>query len=1017
MIYENILMFSGGSVIKTFIIILFCFLINLDANTRKNILILNSYHESMPWSTNIKEAIYGVLQSETQNNDFYIENMDTKKYNDNSYYKNLSVLYKNKYHNTDFDLILSSDNNALEFLKKYRNEIFGKVPVVFGGINNYNPSMLEGHEKYTGVAESISYEKNIQLILKLNPAVKNIFFVNDYLKTGRIFAQEMQDISRKYKDKVRIIYNENSSFSDLKIKISQLEKNTVILLGAYYSDKNNQYIEYADMAKELLEITALPVYSTTEFAITHNIIGGHVISSFSQGSIMAKLGQEILQGRDADDLRVIEEEGNEYIFNGKALQLYNIGQNNLPQNSDILYNNITYYDQFENMFNVKYLLVIIFMIVITIFLYKKFIFNEKAILKLLVYGPVIFLPLVIGTLIYNLVQFNDKVYKNEIKKLKIEYLKEQKNIARDEIEKTTAYIRNLELKMTLELKENLKKRVDEAYVIAKNIYYENHKVKSDIEIQKMIIDALSKIRFFEGRGYFFINTNNGDGILFNGISRLKDKPNLINLKDSNGEYIMKNQIKIVQQDGEGLTSHLFRKINGTIPSPKLTYVKMFEPYNWHIGTGEHLEDFYQVIKKEILNYVTTTRYGNNGYLFALTPKGIVLAHGDSHKYVGKDMSKKQDTSGVFYAKEIIKNAMLNNYKFTEYGWFNKEMQKLDTKYAYASYSKKYNLIIGTGVYDNDVNKIIVRETLKLNKKNNEQIEEIIKISLIVLILVLMISFILSHVIKKIFQDYNQKLTDLNVSLEQRIKEEIVASKEKDNLLYQQSKMASMGEMIGNIAHQWRQPLSIISVGATGLKLQKEHNILTDKYLLETCDSINYNAQYLSKTIDDFKNYIKNDRDKVSFNLAQNIRSFLSLVDSSIKRNQIEVHLDLDENLTINSYPNELTQCFMNLFNNAKDALSEIKTQKHFFIQTKVKGSEVFISFKDNAGGINEDVIHNIFEPYFTTKHKSQGTGLGLSMTYKIIVEGMKGTITTQNSKFKYKDEKFHGAEFIIKLDL
>ena len=111
----------------------------------------------------------------------------------------------------------------------------------------------------------------------------------------------------------------------------------------------------------------------------------------------------------------------------------------------------------------------------------------------------------------------------------------------------------------------------------------------------------------------------------------------------------------------------------------------------------------------------------------------MLAHGDSDKLVGKDMSAKADANGVFYAREIIENALLNNFKFTKFGWFNSETQKLDTKYVYASYIKKYEMIIGTGVYDNDVNKIIIKETLKLNNKNNNQIEEIVKISSIVLL--------------------------------------------------------------------------------------------------------------------------------------------------------------------------------------------------------------------------------------------------------------------------------------------
>ncbi|MGB5867848.1 MAG: HAMP domain-containing sensor histidine kinase [Arcobacteraceae bacterium] len=230
-------------------------------------------------------------------------------------------------------------------------------------------------------------------------------------------------------------------------------------------------------------------------------------------------------------------------------------------------------------------------------------------------------------------------------------------------------------------------------------------------------------------------------------------------------------------------------------------------------------------------------------------------------------------------------------------------------------------------------------------------------------------------------------------------------------------MASMGEMIGNIAHQWRQPLSVISVGATGMKMQKELNILTDKQFEETCDAINKNAQYLSKTIDDFKNFIKNDRDKIKFNLKENVESFLSLVNSSITHHQLKIVLDLDETIILNSYPNELTQCFMNLFSNAKDALSNIQGEKYLFISTKINGTEITISFKDNAGGIDSKVIEKIFEPYFTTKHKSQGTGLGLSMTYKIIVEGMDGVITVHNSEYEYNHQKLKGAEFLIKLHL
>ncbi len=244
------------------------------------------------------------------------------------------------------------------------------------------------------------------------------------------------------------------------------------------------------------------------------------------------------------------------------------------------------------------------------------------------------------------------------------------------------------------------------------------------------------------------------------------------------------------------------------------------------------------------------------------------------------------------------------------------------------------------------------------------------------------------------------------------------SSKKEKLIFEQAKMVSMGEMIGNIAHQWRQPLSVISTGATGILLQKEYGNITDEFLIDTCEAIDKNAQYLSKTIDDFKNFIKGDRTRKVFNLKDNINSFLHLIEGVIKSHQINIILNLDENIKIDGYENELTQCFINIFNNAKDVLVEKKIEdKYIFISARIINNNVNIKIKDNAGGIAEDILPKIFEPYFTTKHQSQGTGLGLHMTYNLIVDGMEGDIVVKNSTYKYNQNNFTGAEFIIQIPI
>ncbi|MEA3498827.1 MAG: 7TM diverse intracellular signaling domain-containing protein, partial [Campylobacterota bacterium] len=248
--------------------------------------------------------------------------------------------------------------------------------------------------------------------------------------------------------------------------------------------------------------------------------------------------------------------------------------------------------------------------------------------------------------------------------------------------------------------------------------------------------------------------------------------------------------------------------------------------------------------------------------------------------------------------------------------------------------------------------------------------------------------------------------------------DITNQKRQNKMVFEQNKMASMGEMIGNIAHQWRQPLSIISTASSGMLLQKEHNILSDEEFKKMCISIDTNAQYLSKTIDDFKNFIKNDKVKKRFNLKNNINSFLNLVDGSIKSCNLNVVLDLQDDIDIDGYENELTQCLINIFNNAKDILEEKEEDDRLiFISTSTKNSKAIINIRDSGGGIPKDIIDKIFEPYFTTKHQSQGTGLGLHMTYNLVVDGMRGTIDTSNKTYTYQDKKYTGAEFIIILPL
>jgi PAS domain S-box-containing protein len=242
------------------------------------------------------------------------------------------------------------------------------------------------------------------------------------------------------------------------------------------------------------------------------------------------------------------------------------------------------------------------------------------------------------------------------------------------------------------------------------------------------------------------------------------------------------------------------------------------------------------------------------------------------------------------------------------------------------------------------------------------------------------------------------------------------------LLEEQSKLASMGEMIGNIAHQWRQPLSIITTTASGLKLESELNMeISKEQISQYSDLVLQQATYLSDTIDNFRDFLKDDKNHRITKIDKIINYTLDLVNATMKNNDIQLIKEIEDNLFINGSINELSEAFINILNNSKDILKEKvsnKVDRFIFIHAyKKNSSEIIITFKDTGGGVPDNIINRVFEPYFTSKHKSIGTGLGLSIADKIIRERHKGTISVKNEIYNYKSKSYKSACFIITLPL
>lgn len=268
----------------------------------------------------------------------------------------------------------------------------------------------------------------------------------------------------------------------------------------------------------------------------------------------------------------------------------------------------------------------------------------------------------------------------------------------------------------------------------------------------------------------------------------------------------------------------------------------------------------------------------------------------------------------------------------------------------------------------------------------------------------------NFLVKKALEESRAQLTQINEELEKRVKEELEKSRDKDHLLIQQSRSAVLGEMIGNIAHQWRQPLNEVSLLINDLEDAYSFGMLNKAYFEKTTEIVYRRLKYMSDTINDFSKMHTDDFKKEAFSPKERIKKLIQFTAGTIKKNKIQIRFMCNDDFEVQGYPNMLSHILLNLLNNSRDILVErsIKRPK-IWIKLEKNESNYCIRVLDNGKGIDKDVIDKIFDPYFTTKDKKRGSGLGLYMTKSMVEKQMHGQIQVQNQR--------DGAEFKITLDL
>lgn len=335
----------------------------------KEVLLIHSYHKGYIWTDDISKTIEKNFKplKDVELTTIY---MDTKRIDTPEYITNLAKLYKQQFEDRKFDLIIISDNNAFDFMIKYHEYLFKDVPVVFCGINNFDKVLLHENDMkdiMTGVAEEVDVEKNIELISKLHPNLKNLLIINDKSATGNAVKRDLNPIIEKYQKKFNIEYTDNLEISNLKKKVSNLDKkNSVILFVLLFKDTTGKYFTYKQSFQEVKKVSEVPIYGLWDFYLNDGIVGGLLTSAVAQGEAVSKMALEILNGKKTTDISILEKSPNLYMFDYNELKKFDINISDYVNDPIIINEPSSVYKQHYKFFIISILIILTLSIIVLI---------------------------------------------------------------------------------------------------------------------------------------------------------------------------------------------------------------------------------------------------------------------------------------------------------------------------------------------------------------------------------------------------------------------------------------------------------------------------------------------------------------------------------------------------------------------------------------------------------------------------------------------------------------------------
>jgi PAS domain S-box-containing protein len=355
-----------------YILIIILLLSSLSAYAQdeqiNNVLVLNSYHKGFLWTDNLVSGLISVLELEENNIELIIEYMDTKIQGYDTEYKQILFdFYKYKYQDHKFDIIISSDDNAFNFLREFHEELFPGVPVVFSGVNNIDAPNLVDPNEFTGILETTPFKKTIDLMLELHPKTRKIIIVVDKTPSGEYRWDITEPILSQYEDIEFIRLSDDYYSSEIEDMVGGLSEDTLVLFFTLYRDKSGRYLSLKEGTLLVSEASTRPVYITHQQVFPYGVVGGDLLGGFYHGEKVAEIAKRVLAGEELSGIPIVRKSPTQFMFDYIQLERWGIKLSDLPEDSIIVNKPFSFYNEYKYLvFGIIVIVIILVAIIIVL---------------------------------------------------------------------------------------------------------------------------------------------------------------------------------------------------------------------------------------------------------------------------------------------------------------------------------------------------------------------------------------------------------------------------------------------------------------------------------------------------------------------------------------------------------------------------------------------------------------------------------------------------------------------------